>query len=148
MIGSAEDSVRSVFQAQEERLSRIEQLIAGYKELHHQQSSLTEQLRDLQLPSEPVRAGCGSRSPYGPSPPAPSGYHPKQPSPLLSGMPRDLSEPRPFSTAPWPAPWQPPTFLSDEPRDLSEPRLFSTVPRQSPPVPAAAASAVLQPRTI
>ncbi|TNN54196.1 GPI-linked NAD(P)(+)--arginine ADP-ribosyltransferase 1 [Liparis tanakae] len=145
-------------QAQEERLSRIEQLIAGYKELHDQQSSLTEQLRELQLPSEPVRAGCSSRSPYGPALPAPSGYQPKQPSTLLAGMPRVLSEPRPFSTAPWQPPtflsdepcdlseprlfttlpWQPPAFLSRTPRDLSEPRLFSTVPRQPPPAPAAA----------
>ncbi|TNN31372.1 hypothetical protein EYF80_058476 [Liparis tanakae] len=158
MIGSVEDSVPSVFQAQEERLSRIEQLITGYKELHDQQSSLTEQLRELQLPSEPVRAGCSSRSPYGPAPPAPSGYQPKQPSTLLAGMPRVLSEPRPFSTAPWQPPpflsdeprdlseprlfttlpWQPPAFLSRTPRDLSEPRLFSTVPRHPPPVPAAA----------
>ncbi|TNN29920.1 hypothetical protein EYF80_059931 [Liparis tanakae] len=133
MIGSAEDSVRSIFQAQEQRLSRIEQLIAGYKEHHDQQSSLTEQLRDLQRPSEPLQAGCGSRSPDGPTPPAPSGYQPKQPSPFLSDKPRDLSAPRLFTTLPW----QPPAFLSRTPRDLSEPRL-------SP----AAASAVLQPRPI
>ncbi|XP_056290193.1 uncharacterized protein LOC130206309 [Pseudoliparis swirei] len=112
MIGSAEDSVRSALQTQEERLLRIERLISGkYKQLHDQQSSLTVQLRDLQLSSEPGRAGCGSRSPDGSAPPALSGYQPKpqQPSPCLSPprpvpVPPSLSLPRPALVPPVPIP--------------------------------------------
>ncbi|TNN22926.1 hypothetical protein EYF80_066958 [Liparis tanakae] len=86
MIGSAEDSVRSALQTQEERLSRIEQLISGrYKELHDQQSSLTEQLRDMLLPSEPVEASCCSQSPDRSALAVPVGY-----SPCLVGAPAVL----------------------------------------------------------
>ncbi|TNN88574.1 hypothetical protein EYF80_001357 [Liparis tanakae] len=59
MIGSAEDGVRSALKTQEERLSKIEELISGrYKELHDRRSVLTEHLRDLLLPSEPVQSAC------------------------------------------------------------------------------------------
>ncbi|XP_056289162.1 uncharacterized protein LOC130205690 [Pseudoliparis swirei] len=81
--------------------------------------------------SEPVRAGCGSRSPDGSAPPALSGY---QPSPCLS-------EPRPFSTGPW----QPPAFLSGIPCVPPAPAAASV---QQPPTVPTAASAVLQSRPI
>ncbi|TNN32788.1 hypothetical protein EYF80_057049 [Liparis tanakae] len=78
MIGSAEDSVQAALQMQEERLSKIERLISGrYKELHDQQSVLSEQLRDLLLPSEPAQASCSSQSPDGSAPPALSDYQPE-----------------------------------------------------------------------
>ncbi|TNN51653.1 hypothetical protein EYF80_038123 [Liparis tanakae] len=100
--GQEQRTVHEALQTQEERLSKIGRLISGrYKELHDWQSVLSEQLSYLLLPSEPVQASCPS--------PQMSQHH--QPPPGLSSIPRDLSEPRPFSTAPW----QPPSFLSGIP---------------------------------